>query len=80
MKPTRNSGFYPYFKGSIMHIPYDRIICEVLIQHRNFLETGNMEISKEDLIETNNTNKLKNLTQNQKKICDTLIDIEACFS
>lgn len=52
----------------------------MLIQHRNFLETGNMEISKEDLIETNNTNKLKNLTQNQKKICDTLIDIEACFS
>lgn len=63
-----------------MYLSYNTIICEVLSQHRNFLETGNMQLSKEDLIQSNKTKQLKTLTKNQKRICDTLIDIESCFS
>lgn len=66
-----------------MDVPYNQIICEVLSNHRNFIETGNMQISGKDILETKSTKnlqKLKKLTKHQKKICDTLIDIEACFS
>lgn len=63
-----------------MKIPYNVVICEVLTQHKNFLETGNMQISKQDLVDRNKTNQIKKLTNNQKKICDIIIDIQACFS
>jgi hypothetical protein len=58
---------------------YNTIICEVLKQHRNYIETGNMLISAQDLITANKQNQLKKLNKQQKETCNLLLDIERCF-
>jgi len=57
----------------------NQLIAFTLSSYKNYIETGDFVLSREDLSNTNQAHKIKKLSQDQEKICNRLSDLKNCF-
>jgi hypothetical protein len=57
----------------------NQLIAFILESYANMIQTGNIYIDKEDIINSQHNIKIKKLTSQQENMCDRLSDLKNCF-
>jgi hypothetical protein len=57
----------------------NQLIAFILESYGNMIQTGNIYINKEDVINSQHNIKIKKLSQEQEKMCNRLYDLKNCF-
>ena len=57
----------------------NQLIAFILESYANMIQTGNIYINKEDIINSQHNIRIKKLTSQQERMCNRLSDLKNCF-